>query len=1485
MITCLHVLEAPGVPIEYTYISKGGNLTLSAESYTLDIRRGVVLLKKIRIKDPKDKSIAEVDALVATGLDPFRGADQIVRVRGTNIRAVLVRGKSGRFDFEDYLPETKGPPAQIPFEVTLDQCNVLFVDRTGPTEWQQSVSTPLVWVAGVGKKWTANATANLAGSGRIESKVQSFDTGALEVSGYTPGLELAPALAHFAWTPEGKAFKGLTDVRCKSFKAIGPFRISIPVGKSPNIETQLEATATNVSYGKYALARVKFSGRVDANRLAGNIDTEMGGTRARFAGSATWLPTRSVTGELVVTRTDSSSLPSWMLPFMPKGLTFHGADFHGWIAGRSPKDFHIRGTASAADARYSNETIHNASLQIDAGPNKAAIDIKQATYENRPVNGGLKLDLVRKTVQGVASIDQVDLLKLASRFGYHNVSGKAGVSAFFEGSLTDPKIQFVTHGFGQVSVDSKHAVSLGNFQATGQYAQGDLTLTRAFFDTPEGLITAKGSLGRNGNLGIVASGRGIQLGAYDPTVSGTVNILANIVGSVKSPKVTGRIEGFDLAYQDQLLPALVSNFSADLSHAQLTDLEAAKGTTTLEGAGEIDFKSGHLSGALSAKDIQIADWLGEEFVGAIDVSDIHVSGTVKNPHVEASVTGSSLVARGIKVDKVQANMVSDGKNVGLHDLLITGAGGQIKGSGNYDLSTKSGRIVTTASGLALDRLAPELSDTVAVEGRVGAQGTFDIEGMKLSHVNIEGTLEKVSVNGSSLGSGPWQVHSNGSDYTGGLEIGDLERYITLDNVTFNLDTLKSSGDLALFNIKAENLISASLRYVPTLSFDARESLQSIKGSVNLASKFNGTLNEPEVIVESLQSPDLSFRNQFVGELNSKLTLKSHIWDIQTFNVTKGPMLVSFSGTVDEHGETHIDGSKENTFDLSKLGLFDPRLSALTGTGHLWFSIDGPTQSPRIVASLKAENLFANPTKPSSPEDEDKNLRFTFDKIDVTQTIKDKGGLVAEGEYFYKGMKGSISATAPFEFPFKLGATGPAKARITFAESKLKDIAPLLGGIDANRSSGTLSGAFDAEGNASALKVTGALDLNAETLGFVGVEDGFKNVKASVVLTPNLVNVLGTAEAQRGGNLRIAASTPIEDLGQLISQTTKEGAASLLDRTVSGSITLNQVRFKQNVLVSSNASGTVSAEVGIKGTLKAPSVSGDVSLANGNFVFKGLPNTVSHQAEFPINPRFDVNLTLSGPTHMSASTANMDLLGKGSLKGSLLFPKATASLYVDKGTIRLPASLLRLDQGGTVDVTYQSTRSGTTASAIVDLEGNTSVTTTRTGDSDIQRYDITLGMKGDLLQEKGISLTASSDPPDLSQDRILGIMGQTSILQNLSNGFKQSDAVGAAAQFLVPSLLDPLTSQIAKGFGLDYINLEYNMFDQASVAFGKDLGSGFSIMGSRQLSEPPPGFPTRFDLRIVYRPRRLPGALRRIRFFFGADQERPWKLGLDYGIRF
>jgi hypothetical protein len=241
-----------------------------------------------------------------------------------------------------------------------------------------------------------------------------------------------------------------------------------------------------------------------------------------------------------------------------------------------------------------------------------------------------------------------------------------------------------------------------------------------------------------------------------------------------------------------------------------------------------------------------------------------------------------------------------------------------------------------------------------------------------------------------------------------------------------------------------------------------------------------------------------------------------------------------------------------------------------------------------------------------------------------------------------------------------------------------------------------------------------------------------------------------------------------------------------------------------------------------------------------------------------------------------------------MAGTLAAPDVRASLEVERGTLSLPGGRVRLEQGGTVNVLFQSGTGEPIARADVDLEGRTSLTALRFG-STYERYEITLGVRGDLLSEAGLNLSASSDPADLSRDRILALLGRTDLLEAIGTNLGSSDTEerirNALAGYALPALADPITSRLAQGLGLDYLNLEYNPLEEASLAFAKSLGSGFFIQGRRQISDPPPGFETQYDLRLVYRPRRLRGALSRVSFSIGADQDTPFKFAIEYGVRF
>ncbi len=1488
MLGCIHTLEAPGVSVVYQYQTKSGPLTLSASSYSFDVHHGVIKLWNVKLTDPKGAIIAQADSIRATGLDPKRGADQVIRMDANHFSGRLVREKNGRFAFQDFLPEHKGAPSEIPYEISISDSHLDYVDRTGPSEWIRSIDSPEVHVSGVGQDWVASSQANIQNAGIASLRISNLPNKGLQIEGETSkqGLEVASLVTHFLETPDSSRLKDLRSFRVGTLNIKGPFSLAIPTsGQNPEFKANLETSGTNIAFKQYSLSKGSFSGLVDQKGLKGTLQASQASTQIAFSGSADWSRTFSVGGSLSVKGADSKQLPSWVKNYLPSGVGFQGGQFSGWITYLSPKNYRLVGDVASSQVRYLSDEVDHPSLSVDVDPQRLVAKVKNADYDHQPIWGSIRVDLKTKVISGVASTRNLNIGKVASRFGYRQLSGISDVTASFGGTLSDPKVAFSSHGSGAVTIDKKHTLSLGHFEGVGTYQAGYLHLDRGVFDTSEGLLTATGTLGNSGGLGLKVVVRGVQLGAYSRDLTGTANLTATVSGTIKDPVAIGRMEGFDIGYKDQMIPAIASNFHVNRHEAKLESIDAIRGTTSITGGATVELKSRKVEGALVVHDVQIADLLGDEYIGAVDIPDVQLSGTLDSPKITGNVKGSSLIVRGVKIDSVTAAIEGSLKSVTLKSLVATGADGIISASATYDIETSAGKVVAKAEHLDLDKMVPELSDSIAVEGKISGSAEISFEKSQITKTSLTGDLSNIFVNGSPLGSGPWQVQSDGRTYKGNIEIGDLQRYITLDNAQFDPQTKRISGELTLFNVKAQNIVSASLRYFPNLDFDTREKIQALTADLNMASRFEGTLDQPTIYADSLQAAEIKYHNEVVGEINSIFSLHDHKWDIKSLTLSKGPATVALSGTIDEHGETHIDGSSGNSVDLSKLGEFDPRLGSLTGNVHLWFNIDGPTKTPNVVASLKANDLFALPGNGRGSPNEDKNLRFNLDKIVVQHTTDNQALLKAEGEYFYKGFKGAITGSAPFEYPFKLNSAGPIQTKVTLSESDVQEIAPLLGGIDSKRSSGKVSGFVEASGSPSDVSFKGHLSLISDELAFIGVNDSLRKVEVNANLDSDRLDVESKGSTSRGGNFTGQASTPIGKFSQLLEQYQKGGASSLLERNVSGSLNFDKLMFRQTFLVDSVAAGTVTGNINLAGSLQRPTVSGQIDLSKGDLIFKGVPPSTSVATEFPINPRLDLKLALSDPARLQSSTANMFLLGEGSLQGSLQFPNANASLYVDHGTIRLPAALLRLDQGGTVQVAYKNTRTGSTAVANVDLEGTTSVTTSRTGETDIQRYSIQLGMKGDLLDSNGISLTASSDPPDLSQDRILGILGQTSFLQNLSTGIKQSEAVGAVAQFVVPTLLDPLTAQIAKGVGLDYLNLEYNLFDQASVAFGKDLGAGFSIIGSRQLSEPPPGFTPRFDFRVIYRPRRLPGALRQIRFFFGADQERPWKLGLDYGIRF
>jgi hypothetical protein len=324
-------------------------------------------------------------------------------------------------------------------------------------------------------------------------------------------------------------------------------------------------------------------------------------------------------------------------------------------------------------------------------------------------------------------------------------------------------------------------------------------------------------------------------------------------------------------------------------------------------------------------------------------------------------------------------------------------------------------------------------------------------------------------------------------------------------------------------------------------------------------------------------------------------------------------------------------------------------------------------------------------------------------------------------------------------------------------------------------------------------------------------------------------------------------------------------------------------------------GQISGSSRIGGTVGKPAIGTEAShasfhVSNLDTAVPALPAASSEGTVPIIDPSFYVDATLESPARVRSATADLTLLGSGDLRGVLSDPRASANLSVQSGNIRLPGGTIRLDRGGTVAFRFRHPfAESPSASLEVDLQGHSSLTAIRYG-GNTQRYDVLLEIRGDLLKDQGLQMQAFSNPPDLSSEEALAQLGALGYVEGLGSAEggqteAQRRITQALAGFALPAVTDPFSSSLARSLGLSYISVEYNPFELTTLSTARSLGTDFSLQYRGQVGQPAPGFKAIQDIRLVFTPARVKGGLRNFSLSLGSDQIVPWKVGLEYGMRF
>lgn len=1479
---CVLTLFASSGPIQYIMSSKAGPLTLRAESFQVDLDKNYIHLNRASATTASGQILARVNSANIVGAIPehLTGPSTPIQATVDIVSGTLRRLPSGVFEIQDYLPETSTATSKVPYTIRVSKAHLALVDERGTTKWRDPADARNILVQGIGSTWDAFGRVNLHQLGVVSAEVRRDPARGLSIDARTRNCELAQLFRHVMSGPDLRKAPFLNGVSAQSFLVNGPVQVFVPQKGNINFQGNVVADAREFVYrDEFVVPVAHFEGTLTHAGLRGVLITRSPGVSATYTGALSWGKEVAVGGALAAKIDKIGDAPKFLQRLLPKSVVFENANFDGWLDYSSGHAVGISGRLDASTAQYRQEKVVQPQLDLDASTQRVALSLTAGNWNGSPVHGALNYTPKTKSLDGLIVANGVALTTVGKRFGFRNVYGNSNVEALISGPAAQPAVSIRATGNASTIAKGRR-FNLGEIVAAADFAGNQLQIKRLSVNGPDGVLTAVGTWNAKTNgLNVDVVGSGIPLNAFTADISGRAALAARVSGTTKDPLIKGRTEVFNATVQDQNIPLLMADITADRNILSATHVELIRNAARASGDLTYNLKTGALAGAAEANDIDLSDLVGKTVAGTASVSNVKVSGTLKHMVLSGQFNANNIVADDVRVDEVKGELTMNGGQTRLQGVASFD-NGQITATGMYDAASHVATINGLAESLALDNLTPQLPADTTLGGLVNGAFNARFANGKLLLASAKGNLQNVSVNGVSLGAGPFLVTNTGNEWGGSLSVGELDRYLEILNAQYDASKRTAHAELDAHAVPLQDLYATLAPYIatPEDSADKRASalailpvatvndIRQIDGSVDTTLTLDGNLKSPNLSIPTLAINNLNLSGQPSGQVSASATVTNGVWDITKLLWTGGPGTVSMSGTVAEHGAADLNG-EINNLNPNWLAMFSTGLEKFTGQSDVSFSVHGPSAKPTIQASLSYS---------------EGNQAINRRQLQVLATVQ-PGSITAQGEYYYNGFTGPLEANIPFEYPFTIPKDRPVTASATLPPRPIQDLSYLIPWMDAKRSTGTVSGKVALSGPASKLSVTGSVVMSAPTFAANGVDTSLQNVNAGVVFNGNSLVANAKAAGSNGGNISVNnAKVNLDNVSDVFSQSLD----TLLANAVSGGMSIDNFKLVQKGSTPINT--TLAGNINFSGPLRRPEVKGAVSVLGGNFSVPAAPSEGSAAIESQINPQFNVSFAMPNPVTVNAGLGTFQLTGNGSMAGSLVLPNFNAELLVDKGNIRLPNARINIDPGGTIHLLYQGTPYGTPIErSDVDLTGSTSFTANPYA-SVIQRYDITLGVRGDLLASNALQITAQSDPPDLTQDQILTILGQGGLFaQNAANAatpYRPNEQLQTAVFTALPLLFDPLTRQLASGLGLDYLNIEYNQFEKISITGAKSLSKTLVLSARRQLSPPVPGMKQSYDIRLSWR-LPLKGKLRNLNLSVGANQDAPWRIALEYGFRF
>jgi translocation and assembly module TamB len=647
---------------------------------------------------------------------------------------------------------------------------------------------------------------------------------------------------------------------------------------------------------------------------------------------------------------------------------------------------------------------------------------------------------------------------------------------------------------------------------------------------------------------------------------------------------------------------------------------------------------------LAAQDVQ-AQWLTNAIASAPDATgtlsgSVTVDGPLAHPQVTGRLAFDKGTVHGQRIDHAEAYFAPNrgGIHLSRGEVQVSKsrlfAEGTIDPAGPLDLRVWADEIAVADVKAALDLDLP-VDGTFALTGHAGGSLT-------VPNLSAEVTAGDLDVGGQRF------------DVSGAM---DFQRR------TLRLSSLQLAQGAARYRLSGEirpgSRPSAGLALdiehgqIDTLLAATKIELPApLHGIIDGRIEFSGPLDDPAARL-ALTLRDAAFGAYTIGTGEADITLRHGAIDIERFEIHPAQGQLAAKGSLHLRGTSSVEVSAQD-LNPDFLRPFFKLDRPLVGKLNFTVQFTGPTQDPTAGLSLTATDVGVS----GALVDRVSALAYY-----AGRTIHIEQALIAKGQHTLVA-----DGALPID-PAALGLNpeGPLELHLWLQDADLGFLSLLVPQI--SDASGTLAGKVDVGGTVATPKMSGILRSSGGRLRYAALRTPIEDLNVDLAFSQDQIQ--------------------IRDLSAMLGQ----GRA-----VVTGSIAISNLR-PENVHLALRAdsiridvpgffAGQVDADLAASGPVAVPTLSGRVTLSQGQITLGPVPESTAAGGGGKAggglaDVKLDVNLELGQKVVLVLGPVRSDIVGAVHAGGALARPLLSGRITSPSGEVAAMGANFRLLDGEAV----------------------------------------------------------------------------------------------------------------------------------------------------------------------------------------------------------